>query len=242
MDVAAQQAAAAGDAAARGAAAVAGTAAVGKARAADAAAASAKMTQCVAAGAADAAARGAGAAAGTAQGAADAAASAASVPADLPDDEAALSRTRTLESKAAELGVAASTPMAAAPAIGAAPVAVVVETPQRSSRSCRMCRWPMRSHDRGAWSVAAAGRDDVWENRPLHPVGAAVSRTIRSNSTVALIAPVWRAQHWWRQAVDGCTEWCILLLSSQWRFLFHTLWKACSMAGRSTSRLTFWIG
>jgi len=62
--------------------------------------------------------------------------------------------------------------------------------------------------------VAADGRDDVWANRPLHLVGAAVSRTIRSNATVTLIAPVRRAQQWWLRAVDGCTEWCILLLSS----------------------------
>jgi len=62
--------------------------------------------------------------------------------------------------------------------------------------------------------VAAEGRDGVWANRPLPFVGAAVSRTIRSNATITVIAPVWRAQQWWRRAVDGCTEWCILLLSS----------------------------
>jgi len=87
-----------------------------------------------------------------------------------------------------------------------------------------MCRWPRRGRARVAWSVAADGRDDVWANRPLHLLGAAVSRTIRSHATVTLIAPVWPAQQWWRRAVDGCTEWCILLLSSYGRVLFHTLW------------------
>ena len=62
--------------------------------------------------------------------------------------------------------------------------------------------------------MAADGRDRAWAIRRVHLVGAAVSRKIRSNATVTLIATVWRAQQRWRRAVHGCTEWCILLLSS----------------------------
>lgn len=44
----------------------------------------------------------------------------------------------------------------------------------------------------------------------MHLVGAVISHILRTNSTFTLLAPVWRAQQWWRRAVDGCTEWDVL--------------------------------
>lgn len=52
--------------------------------------------------------------------------------------------------------------------------------------------------------------ENGWANPPFHMVGSVVSRILKTDSTVTLIAPVWRAQPRWRRAVDGCTEWRIL--------------------------------
>lgn len=52
--------------------------------------------------------------------------------------------------------------------------------------------------------------ENCWANPPFHLVGAVISHVLRTDATVTLIAPVWRAQQWWRRAVDGCSEWHIL--------------------------------
>lgn len=52
--------------------------------------------------------------------------------------------------------------------------------------------------------------ENCWANPPFHLVGAVISHVLRTDATVTLIAPVWRAQQWWRRAVDGCTDWHIL--------------------------------
>lgn len=52
--------------------------------------------------------------------------------------------------------------------------------------------------------------ENAWANPPFHLVGAVVSHVLRTKTTVTLVAPVWRAQQWWRRAVEGCAEWHIL--------------------------------
>lgn len=52
--------------------------------------------------------------------------------------------------------------------------------------------------------------ENAWANPPFHMVGSVVSRILNTNATVTLIAPVWRAQPWWRRVVEGCSEWHIL--------------------------------
>lgn len=52
--------------------------------------------------------------------------------------------------------------------------------------------------------------ENAWANPPFHLAGAVVSHALRTGATMTLIAPVWRAQPWWRRAVDGCAEWLIL--------------------------------
>jgi len=83
-----------------------------------------------------------------------------------------------------------------------------------STQSARCSRFYARWMCPGALASDAFQQDwaaeNAWAYPPFHPAGAVVSRALRSNATVTLIAPVWRAQQWWRRAVDGCTGWCIL--------------------------------
>lgn len=49
--------------------------------------------------------------------------------------------------------------------------------------------------------------ENAWANPPFHLVGAVVNQALSTGATVTLVAPEWRAQQWWRRAVDGCLEW-----------------------------------
>lgn len=52
--------------------------------------------------------------------------------------------------------------------------------------------------------------ENGWANPPFHLVGPVVSKIISSNAAVTLIAPVWRAQPWWRRATEAASEWRVL--------------------------------
>jgi len=83
-----------------------------------------------------------------------------------------------------------------------------------STASARCPRFYARWMCPGALATNALQQDlaneNAWANPPFHLVGAVVSQALRTNATVTMIAPVWRAQQWWQWAVDGCTEWYIL--------------------------------
>lgn len=49
--------------------------------------------------------------------------------------------------------------------------------------------------------------ENGWANPPFHLVGAVVSHIVNKGASVTWVAPEWRAQPWWRRAVDECTEW-----------------------------------
>jgi len=49
--------------------------------------------------------------------------------------------------------------------------------------------------------------ENCWANPPFHLVGAVVSRILATGAHVTLVVPEWRAQPWWRRAVEGCIEW-----------------------------------
>lgn len=49
--------------------------------------------------------------------------------------------------------------------------------------------------------------ENAWANPPFHLVGAVVNNILATGATVTFVAPEWRAQPWWRRAVDGCLEW-----------------------------------
>lgn len=83
-----------------------------------------------------------------------------------------------------------------------------------STQSARCPRFYSRCMCPGALATSAflhrwAG-ENAWANPPFHLVGAVASKALRTNATVTLIVPVWRAQPWWQRAVDGCSEWHIL--------------------------------
>jgi len=83
-----------------------------------------------------------------------------------------------------------------------------------SAQSARCRRFYARWMCPGALATNAFDQvwvnENAWANPPFHLVGAVVSRVLRTQATVTLIAPVWRAQHWWKRAVEGCSEWHIL--------------------------------
>ena len=78
----------------------------------------------------------------------------------------------------------------------------------------RCPRFFSRRHCPGAAGVNALrqpwAQENAWANPPFHLVGAVVYRIVATRATVTLIAPVWRAQPWWRTAVDSCREWQVL--------------------------------
>ena len=75
-------------------------------------------------------------------------------------------------------------------------------------------RFYARRHCPGAFGVNALrhpwAAENGWANPPFHLVGAVVYRIVATRATVTLIAPVWRAQPWWRTAVEACWEWQLL--------------------------------
>jgi len=80
--------------------------------------------------------------------------------------------------------------------------------------STRCLRFYARRHCPGAIGINAlrhpwAG-ENAWANPPFHLVGAVVYRIVATRATVTLVAPVWRAQPWWRAAVEACWEWQML--------------------------------
>lgn len=80
-----------------------------------------------------------------------------------------------------------------------------------SSVNARTPRFYSRWLCPGALGVNALAHswdgENAWANPPFHLVGAIVHHILASNATVTLIAPEWRAQPWWRRAVEGCHEW-----------------------------------
>lgn len=49
--------------------------------------------------------------------------------------------------------------------------------------------------------------ENAWASPPFHLIGAVLSHILATTATVTLVVPEWRAQQWWRRAVDGCLEW-----------------------------------
>lgn len=80
-----------------------------------------------------------------------------------------------------------------------------------SDRTARCERFYSRWHCPGTLGTNALKHswadENAWANPPFHLVGAVVSHILATNATVTLVVPEWRAQQWWRRAVDGCLEW-----------------------------------
>lgn len=54
------------------------------------------------------------------------------------------------------------------------------------------------------------GNGNCWCNPPFQLLGPVMAEIIRRRATVTLIAPVWRAQGWWRRAVEACDAYEVL--------------------------------
>lgn len=80
-----------------------------------------------------------------------------------------------------------------------------------SDLTARCGRFYSRWYCPGAFGTNALAHswdgENGWANPPFHLMGAVVNYIVTTGAAVTLVAPEWRAQPWWRRAMEACEEW-----------------------------------